>query len=213
MRPQNESRRPVNANVADTSRNHPPQSQRPWAAEHVLQNRLAAIDRMRDHALASENLDLLQHADELEQMAREQHSRMTGILPPAPVALPGFTPLPPSTTTAGAPTTSTTTDPAPLPPTYTGVAPAIAPPPGPYVPPGLHGREFGQHVAEQARLYGHEWGQYVSEQAQQGGTPFGRGIDRRNFEPPIVTAPPTVTEPRLITEPPIFPEPGTTVQP
>jgi hypothetical protein len=186
-------------NGSHSERIHPAQSQRPWAAEHVLQNRLAAIDRMRDHALTTDNLDLLQHADELERLAREQHARMIGVLPQEPISVPGFTPLPPASAppplpSGAAPSGAVTAqppimDPAPLPTQL----------PGPYIPPGLYGREFGQHVSEQARLYGREFGQYVSEQAQAGGAPFGRGIDRRMYEPPVLATPPAI-EP-AVTEP------------
>ena len=60
---------------------HPEQSQRATAATRVLRNRLAAIDRMRDRAIETGNLRLLEQADTLAEKARLQFIRMTGTDP------------------------------------------------------------------------------------------------------------------------------------
>lgn len=63
----------------------PPHSQRYTAAQIVLNNRMAAIDRMRDRALEVGDLDMLDHADRLELDARAQYDRMMlGAPEPAP---------------------------------------------------------------------------------------------------------------------------------
>lgn len=77
---------------------HPEQSQRATAALRVLRNRLAAIDRMRDRAIETGNLRLLELADTLAEKARLQHIRMTGIDPnPTPDPVPTDPPVPPPT--------------------------------------------------------------------------------------------------------------------
>ncbi|HUG92673.1 MAG TPA: hypothetical protein VML55_17665 [Planctomycetaceae bacterium] len=66
----------------------------PDLADHLLAQRLAAIDHMRDVALDNGNLELLERADELEALARRQHARRTGELEPQGIGI-GLFRIPP----------------------------------------------------------------------------------------------------------------------
>ena len=59
----------------------PPTSRRPVAAARALQNRLAAIDRLRDRAIETGDTRLLDHANRMEQDARAHYARMSGSTP------------------------------------------------------------------------------------------------------------------------------------
>ena len=88
-RPAVDRERPVVDRVQpDSVRPERPQIERPLTADgrpfvrppaghdRALQNRLAAIDRMRDRAAESGNVALLRRADELERLAREHVARV-----------------------------------------------------------------------------------------------------------------------------------------
>ncbi|MBT4867490.1 MAG: hypothetical protein HON53_20490 [Planctomycetaceae bacterium] len=91
--PQQNARRPVKSNTrrqdasnldrsrrADDLRGSVGRAQRPphSQADRILANRLADIDHMRDIALENGNEQMLQQADKLEQITRNQYQRRIG---------------------------------------------------------------------------------------------------------------------------------------
>ena len=69
-------RRPTAVNERLASRDALPAIRKLNGPDRAFQERIAAADRMRDKAIQSNNVVLLERADELDRKAREQYQRM-----------------------------------------------------------------------------------------------------------------------------------------
>lgn len=139
-----------------SSRNQRP-PRRVSGAEQALQQRLASIDKMRDFAVESGNMQLLDRADALERLAREQHGHML-----QQIAQRDTTPSGPSgnpENVNGRPRADQT----PYVMSQRQPAESRIPDRDLSQRPQVAGREFGQMTARQARELGRDFGQANAE--------------------------------------------------
>ena len=122
-------------------------------AERALQQRLASIDKMRDFAVQSGNLTLLDRADALERTAREQHAHM--LKQTAQRETPPIRPFDPAVRIAD--------------PTRDEQARYVV-----AERQESANRVYNRNLPEQAQTMGREFGQLTAEQARQLGRPFGQ---------------------------------------
>ena len=135
--------------------------------ERAFQQRLAAIDRMRDFAVESNSLALLERADALEQLTRQHHERL--------LTSPDHT--------------------AALRPAHLGPDQSTLPEAGLRTHDAKN-QPYGHIVSENARTLGREFGQFTAQQARELGRDFGNAnaTKTRLFQPPVDPEP-APTEP------------------
>ncbi len=165
------------ANERIASRSDSPPIRQLTGPERALQQRLAAIDRMRDSAVETGNVILLERADELERMAREQHARMIGEQV-SPERLPAYNQDNDPQSNRSLESRSVGR-------------------------PEVDRRGFGQAIAEQARTMGREFGQFTSEQARR----LGRAFGQSNADKTRLLSPPAPAEPAPVEPAPVEPIP------